>query len=475
MAGSKFSQGVVQEQVQQQILSPQQVLAARLTELPVEGLRDRINKELEDNQWIEKVEGSSSTAEPAPITTDSSTQSSREDSFGESDDDYVPRAMNGGGDSVQRELGDNQQSFFNHLMAQLPEYDLDEHQTEVTRYLIGSLGDDGLLRHNMQDLIDEMDIYQDVQTNEAELEQLLTGVVQQMEPAGVGARDLRECLTLQVRRNLKGERREQLLKLFDRYWDDFSHTRWTKIKQSMHLSDEQLAEMQHSIRRLTPRPGGSIGNEPRAGGATIIPDFLITQDEQDQLHLSLNDGDLPQLTLSPDADVALSMPVVTKSDQEAVRYLRGQIDSARLFIDALAQRRRSMLLTMQAIVKLQRPFFLTGDESQLRPMKLEDVSQLTGLDISTTSRVSNSKYVLTPYGTFALRWFFSAAATRGGSQVSVRNVLSALRELVENEDKNAPLSDQRLEELLQGQGFKVARRTVAKYRKQLGIPESRMR
>ncbi len=477
MADSKFSQGAVQVQTQQQSLSPQQVMTARLTELPLEGLRERINKELEDNQWLEKREGSGeeTAAADTALQGDSSTQTTREDQFGEADDDYIPRAMNGGGERTQRELGDTRQTFFDHLMAQLPEYDLDERQSDAVRYLIGNLEGDGLLRESLHDLAAELDIYQNVQVTEKELERLLTDVVQQMEPAGVGARNLRECLTLQARRNTKGERRKRLLTLFGEHWDDFSHLRWKKIKVAMGLDGEQIGDLQRSVRRLTPRPGGSVGNEPHASDATVTPDFVVTLDEEGQLHLSLNEGDLPQLTLSPDAEVALNMPTVTKADQEAVRYLRGQIDSAQLFIDSLAQRRRSMLLTMQAIVKTQRPFFLTGDEARLKPMKLEDVSKLTGLDISTVSRVSNSKYVLTPHGTFSLRWFFSGATTQDGNEVSVRSVQAALRALVDGEDKRAPLSDEKLVALLKQQGFKVARRTVAKYRTKLGIPESRLR
>lgn len=474
MSQSKYGQSAQQVQTQQQVLSPQQVLVARLTELPVEGLRDRIAKELEDNQWLEKRDGVGTNAPSAPAR-DSSSADTHEDSFGEGDDDFVPRAMNGGGETMHKEQADDGQTFFDHLVAQLPEYQLSEHQTEVARYLVGSLEEDGLLRTPLLQLQDELDIYQNVITDEQELEELLTRVVQQMEPAGVGARDLRECLMLQARRNMTGERRERLLTLFDRYWDDFSHTRWGRIQQGMKLTDEELDDLQRSVRRLTPRPGGSIGNEPQTTAATAIPDFIITQDEDGRLHLSLNEGDLPQLVLSRDADVAVDMPTVTKADQEAVRYLRGQIASAQQFIEALAQRRRSMLLTMQAIVRLQLPFFMSGDEQQLKPMRLEDVSALTRLDVSTTSRVSNSKYVQTPHGTFPLRWFFSGAMSQDGAEVSVRNVLSALKKLVEDEDKSAPLSDEKLTNLLQEQGFGVKRRTVAKYRTQLGIPESRLR
>ncbi len=471
---SKFGQTAVQIQTQQQTLSPQQVILARLTELPLDGLRERIGKELEDNQWLETKGGGETLQSGVPDTNASQRETSSEDSFDDSDD-HLPRAMFGGAEVRQRELGDYVESFFDHLAAQLSEFNLTPHETEVLRYLIGSLEDDGMLRLPLVQIADELDVYQDVQTDEKELQRLLTTVLQQMEPAGVGARNLRECLLLQARRNYKGKVRDQLVTLFSKHWDDFSHTRWPRIQQQMKLNDTELDELKVRVRRLTPRPGGSIGNDGHVDERTVTPDFFVTTDDDGQLHLSLNEGDLPRLTLSPDADIALNMPVVTKEDREALRYLREQLANAQWFIDSLAQRRRSMILTMKAIVRLQRPFFLTGDEMKLKPMKLEDVSELTGLDVSTTSRVSNSKYVQTPHGTYPLRWFFTAAAIKDGSEVSVRNVLNALRDIVDAEDKSHPLSDEKLVTLLRQKGYSIARRTVAKYRTQLGIPESRLR
>lgn len=300
-------------------------------------------------------------------------------------------------------------------------------------------------------------------------------VVQQMEPAGVGARNVRECLILQARRHYKGKNRDELLSLFTDNWDDFSHMRWGKIQAAMQLDDHELEQLRRRVQRLTPQPGMSVGRGHSEDSRTVTPDFVVTQDEEGRLRLSLNEGDLPVLTLSPDAEVSLQMPVVTKEDREAMRYLRDRVASAQLFIDSIAQRRRSMLLTMKAIIKLQRPFFLTGDETLLRPMKLEDVSELTKLDISTTSRVTNGKYVQTDHGTYPLRWFFTSAAVKNGDEVSVRNILQALKDLVDHEDKRHPLSDEKLVALLRGKGYTVARRTVAKYRTQLGIPESRLR
>lgn len=471
---SKFGQTAVQVQTQQQTLSPQQVMTARLTELPLDGLRERINKELEDNQWLETKGERDFPADSVADTSGAANDFSSEDNF-DDNDDALPRAMSGGGEAKSRELGDYIESFFDHLTEQLGEYELTEHEKEVLHYLIGSLEEDGMLRTPLSQIADELDIYQNVQTDEKELEHLLTTVLQQMEPAGVGGRNLQECLVLQARRNYQGKNREQLLTLFTRHWDDFSHTRWRKIQTSMKMDDTELESLMRRVRHLTPRPGGSIGNDNHADTRSVTPDFYVTTTDDGSLRLSLNEGDLPRLTISSDADVALAMPVVTKEDREAVRYLRDQVASAQLFIDAIAQRRRSMLLTMKAIIKLQRPFFLTGDEMSLKPMKLEDVSNLTGLDISTTSRVSNSKYVQTSHGVYPLRWFFTSAAIKDGDEVSVRNILSALKDLVDTEDKAHPLSDEKLVAMLRERGYAVARRTVAKYRTQLGIPESRLR
>ncbi len=474
MSKSKTGQGQssIQVQGQQQLLSPQQVLAAQLTELPLEALRDRIYKELEDNQWLETRNGGADVApEPKP---DSSTTTSAEDSYDDGDD--LPRANNGAREEeFRREVGDTTQTIYNMLAAQIREYKLTDREREIVRYMIGSLEEDGFMRETMQQVADELDIFLGLIATAREVEHLLTHVVQQMEPAGVGARSLQECLVLQVRRNFTGERRDQLLKVLQRYWNDFSHQRWDRIQSRMRLTLEQTEELQHSIRRLTPRPGGSIGNDPTENATTVTPDFLVRVDETGRIHLSLNEADLPELVLSEDMDVALDIPTVTKADQEAVRYLRGQVASAQLFLTAMAQRRESMLKTMKAIIKWQRTYFLTGDESKLRPMRLEDVASLAELDISTISRVSNSKYVQTQQGTLPLRWFFSLSAKQNGDKVSVRNILNALKELVDGEDKRQPLTDEKLVQLLQEQGFQVARRTVSKYRIQLGIPDSRMR
>lgn len=483
MPHNSQDQGTYQVQTQTQQLTPQQVLLVRLTEMPLNDLRERIDKELEDNPWLqgstEHAEGEEHTEgtdynEGSSEPTDASESSVYDEPYDDIDDGIPREPIDNSKEEREHELGDTAESFYDYLVNQLGEFSLTEHEEEVTKYLIGSLADDGLLRTPLVQIADELDIYQDIQTSPQELERLLTTVIQQMEPAGVGGRSLQECLILQVQRNYHGQTREQLVRLFQRYWDDFTHLRWNRIQQMLKLDDMELDRLRQRVQRLNPRPGGSIGGD-RSDNHPITPDFIVETDENGEIHLTLNEGDIPRLTVSPDAEMELQMPVVSKSDREAMRYLRQQVGNARMFIEAIAQRRTTMLRTMQAIIRLQRHFFLDGDETLLRPMKLEDVAQQTGQDISTVSRVSNSKYVQTNHGLYPLRWFFTTAARQHGDDVTVRKILKALKEVVDNEDKNHPMSDERLAVLLQKRGYDVARRTVAKYRIQLGIPESRLR
>ena len=489
---NKLGQGGVQvqkqkqKQTQTQKLTQQQVLLVRLTELPVNDLCERINKELEDNPWLqgERPEGFEGTEIPeygdGETNESNASPEAEEASEGptydyDDGDDGIPRDPNADTENArQHEIGDTSESLTGHLEAQLGEYNLTEHEQKVMKYLIGSLADDGLLYDSLQVITDELNIYQNVQTSVEELEHLLVDVLQQMEPAGVGARDLRECLTIQAQRNYKGDVRDQMVSLFQRYWDDFSHLRWHRIQQSLKLDDMELERLRKKVRRLNPRPGGSIGGD-HSDNHQITPDFFVECDENGNIHLTLNEGDIPRLVVSPDAEQELKMPVVSKSDREAMRYLHTQIGQAKMFIDAIAQRRKTMLETMKAIIRIQRPFFLEGDETLLKPMKLEDVANQTGQDISTVSRVANSKYVLTTYGIYPLRWFFTSATRQNGDDVTVRKVLQALKETVDAEDKHHPLSDERLVVLLREKGYDVARRTVAKYRQHLNISESRLR
>ena len=359
---------------------------------------------------------------------------------------------------------DDTLSLTDRLREQMADFDLNDHEKELMEYLIGSLDEDGLLKKSLVILADEAEIYQGINTSVEELEKVLE-VLQQFDPPGIGARSLQECLLIQVKRNENIPGRDLLIKIFDKLFDDFIHKRWQRIEQRLHINHAQAEQLQREILKLNPRPGGSIGAKTSDRVQSIQPDFYVDTDEDGTITVTLSRGNQPSLIISPDAD----------GQQDA--FVRQYVERGQMFINALQQRSETMMRTMQAIVGLQKPFFQEGDETLLRPMKLEDIASATGYDISTISRVANSKYVETTFGTYPLKWFFTHKATQNeeGDDVTARQVMAALRRHIEQEDKRQPLSDERLTGLLQADGFNIARRTVAKYRELMGIPVARMR
>ena len=359
---------------------------------------------------------------------------------------------------------DDTLSLTDRLREQMADFELTDHEKELMEYLIGSLDEDGLLKKSLAILADEAEIYQGLNTNVAELERVLE-VLQQFDPPGIGARSLQECLLIQVRRDENNPHRELLIKVLDKYFDDFIHKRWQRLGPRLHINQAQVEQLQREILKLNPRPGGSIGAKTSDRAQSIQPDFMVDTDEDGTITVTLSRGNQPSLIISSDAD----------GQQDT--FVRQYVERGQMFINALQQRSETMMRTMQAIVKLQKPFFQTGDETLLRPMKLEDVAEATGYDISTISRVANSKYVETTFGTYPLKWFFTHKATQSneGEDVTARQIMAALRQHIEKEDKRQPLSDESLTQLLQADGFNIARRTVAKYREQMGIPVARMR
>jgi RNA polymerase sigma-54 factor len=359
------------------------------------------------------------------------------------------------------------QSFYDQMMEQVAGCSLSEHDRQILEYLIGNLGDDGLLAKPLFQIADELSIYHYLDTTPEEVERVLH-TLWRFDPPGVGARNLQECLIIQCKR--RGYRSVPghtplLLKVLERNWEEISHNRWDLIQQRYKLSDQQVGLLRHEIRRLNPRPGSSMGEKTSSTETHITPDVIVSIDQDGGIELTLNEGDMPTLSVSDDA-----MQMIDDD------FVRDCVNRGKLFIGAIKQRRHTIMRTMQAIIKLQRKYLLTGDETQLRPMRLEDIAKVTEQDLSTVSRVCNSKYVETPYGTYPLRWFFTTQArTIENEDVSVRRIHQALREVIEQEDKSAPLKDEELVGLLQQQGFDVSRRTVAKYRNQLGIPTRNMR
>ena len=305
--------------------------------------------------------------------------------------------------------------------------------------------------------------------------------LQQMDPPGIGARSLQECMLLQIDRRRNSPQKELMRRVVTQYFDDFTRKKWRHIQQLMNMSDADAEEVFAELRRLNPKPGTALGEAVGRSVQQITPDFIVETHDDGTLSLQLNYGDMPRLEISQSfadllKDFQTNRDHMTRQQKEALLYTRQKVEAAQSFIDAMETRRQTLLRTMKAIMQLQRPFFEEGDEELLRPMILKDVAALTGQDLSTISRVSNSKYVQTRWGTFPLKFFFNDGyVTSSGEALSTRQIKAALKQLIENEDKQKPMSDDALRDELQRQGFPIARRTVAKYREQLGLPVARLR
>jgi len=366
------------------------------------------------------------------------------------------------------------------LRQQVDETALSDEEREIIDYLIGSLDDDGLLRKPLPDLVEEMALFNQIYTTEAQVQEVLQKL-QAFDPAGIGARSLQECLLLQIERRQASPVKDLMYEVIANHFDEFTKKHWDKISQALDLNESQTENLQRELRRLNPRPGASLGEAVGRSLQQITPDFIVEVQDDGTLSLSLNNSEVPQLQVSQSfadllKDYQQNKDGLSRQMKEALLYTKQKVDAAQGFIEAVKNRRRTLLLTMKAIVQLQHRFFEDGDEASLRPMILKDVAAKTGLDLSTISRVSNSKYVQTRWGTFPLKYFFSdALVTESGEELSTREIKAALRELIAEEDKKKPLSDDVLREQLEQRGYPVARRTVAKYRDQLGIPIARLR
>lgn len=494
----KVSQTGVLAQTQVQTLTPQQLLVSQLTEMPVEALYERVDQELNENTSLERE--SSDPSEEENYDYDNLSAEEKNDDF---TDDYLD---NVGNSQDYLELADLSglsddatatsyhpdvpetvvgeiMSFYDQLEEQIGYFELTHHEEELIRYLIGSLDDDGLLRVSLQQIQDELEVYHNIQTSQDELEHVL-GILQRFEPPGIGARTLQECLLLQVQHGngYSASVRKKLELLLSEQFDNLMLKHWDRIKRTMHLTDAEVARLQHEIRRLNPRPGSSMGEALGKNLQQITPDFIIDTDPYGQLTMSLNNGHIPPLRINENDIKFLhsyegrDIKSLSRSERDGILYLRERVEKARGFVEALKQRHHTLTLTMKTIIQMQRPFFESGDETLIRPMTLDDVAERTGLHISTISRVSNSKWVQTPYGIFPLRWFFtSAARLHDGEEVSIRSIKGVLQELIDAEDKHKPLTDEALAQALQQHGFDVARRTVTKYRVAMGIPVARLR
>ena len=490
-----LSQGLYQRQLQK--LSPQQIQLMKLLQVPTAVLDERIKEEMEENPALEldeeghEDEYDETNDEFKDKETD---EFEAEGSVDEYENIDISEYVNDGDDEVgdyklrdenYPEIDDSRviphkvETGFNELMLeQLGQLSLNEHQQQVAEQVIGNLDDDGYLRRDLSSIVDDLAFRQNIHTTEEEISQLVLQI-QQFDPPGICARNLQECLLLQLERKAdEGIHVEMAIKVLEKYFEEFTKKHYEKIQRGLNLSDEQLREIINQIIKLNPKPGGLVGDSGKAENY-VVPDFFI-YNNAGKLELTLNSKNAPDLRISEGyRDMLKEYDRGAKKDKrqkEAVLFIKQKIDAAKWFIDAIKQRQNTLLNTMEAIMNYQREFFISGDETSLRPMILKYIAEATNLDISTISRVANSKFVQTEFGTYRLKFFFSESLqTDSGEEVSTREVKKILSDLIEDENKKHPLSDERLTELLQEKGYNIARRTVAKYREQLNISVARLR
>lgn len=500
-----------QEQKLQQLqrLSAQQMLQVKMLEMPLNELEDNINAELDDNPALETenpddaLMGEGNEDRSALDDSDNSNddefgddayeaQSEKEERKDELDqalesigkDDQMPdyntdRYNTQNADYEEMVYGDTT-SFYEKLKEQMDMQILTDKEKQIMEYLIGSLDEDGLLRKDLDSICDELIIYHNIDVSEKEIEHVLHKL-QSFDPAGVGGRSLQECLLLQVKRLPKGVLRKTMEEVFEDYFDEFTKKHWDKIKSGLELNETQLETLKDEIRKLNPKPGASLGETDGRNMQQINPDFIVDTADDGTITFTLNRGNMPELTVSPSFTDMIETykkhkDQMSRKDKEALLYAKEKVDKAQGFIEAIKQRRHTLIITMKAIIDIQRQFFLDGDEADLKPMILKDVAERTKLDISTISRVRIEKYVQTKWGIFPLKFFFTDSyTTEDGEELSTRKIKIALQHLIENEDKKKPLSDDAISKVMKEKGFPIARRTVAKYREQLGIPVARLR
>ncbi|MDC1333221.1 RNA polymerase factor sigma-54 [Schleiferiaceae bacterium] len=467
----------------QQKLSPQQIQLMKLVQLQTQSLEARIKQEIEENPALqegkEKAEDNfENDASDEREVRDSMEEINWDDYLGDDETpDYRTKANNYSSDDEMYEAPVLvNESFHDSLISQLRLRDLSSEELELVVYLVGTIDDDGLLRRDLIDIVDDLAFSQGVFTEEKELERLLE-IIQDLDPPGVGGRDLRECLMLQLERKRPSFKVSLALSILDNHFDSFVKRHYQKLMDRLGVNEDELRDAIEEIGRLNPKPGGSSNlSRPTEN---VIPDYNL-QIVDDELELTLNGRNAPELSLSRQYRDMLehykASKEKNKAEKEAALFVKQKLDSAKWFIDAIVQRQQTLMLTMQSILNYQRDYFLTGDERKLRPMILKDIAEEIGMDISTVSRVASNKYIQTPYGTFLIKRFFSESMTNSdGEEVSTREIKKILEDTVAEEDKRKPMTDDALAKILKEKGYPIARRTVAKYREQLDIPVARMR
>ena len=467
-----------------QKLSPQQIQLMKLIQLPTQAFEQRISQEMNENPALEK--GKEEVNE-----FDQDINDDYQDNIDETpeinideylSDDEIPsyklNANNYSADDQQTQMPyASGQSFTQHLMQQLNTYRLEESEKEIAKFLVGSVDESGYIRREIADIVDDLAFTQNVYTEEAAVESVLKKV-QELDPAGVGARDLQECLLLQLQRKQQNKSVVLAYSILNESFDQFSKKHYKKLLQKFSISEEQLREAIAEIESLNPKPGGAISSNTRMV-EHVVPDFAI-QIVDGALELTLNGRNAPELHVSREYANMLKgykeSKDKSKSQKEAVLFIKQKLDAAKWFIDAIKQRQQTLFVTMNAIMHQQEAYFLSGDQRKLRPMILKDIADTIGMDISTVSRVANSKYVDTPYGTKLIKEFFSESMKNDqGEDVSTKEIKKILEITISEEDKRKPLTDDKLAKILKEKGYPIARRTVAKYREQLELPVARLR
>ena len=508
-----------QEQKLQQVqrLSQQQMLQVHLLEMPLTELEQSVNAELDDNPALETtspedvfegchVEGNdsstsygddsqpSSSSDGASDNDDFDASKEREERvsalndalerIGGGDDDMPTAGYTGGSgaDSADYEemvYGDTT-SFYDKLKEQMGETELSEKDEDIMEYVIGSLDSDGLLRKDSESISDELAIYHGIDCTIDDVDRVVR-ILQTFDPAGIGAHSLQECLLLQIKRRPNDSLKPMMQKVITDCFDEFTKKHFDKIRSALGVDIDTAERVMTELRRLNPKPGSSLGETEGRNIQQITPDFIVDTDDNGNVTFTLNSGTIPELKVSPSfADMMEAYKnnktSMSRREKEALLYAKEKVERARGYIEAIKVRRRTLTITMQAIIDWQRRFFQDGDEADLKPMILKNIADRTGLDISTISRVSNIKYAQTNWGTFPLRFFFSDGYTTDeGEELSTRKIKLALKDLIAKEDKKKPMSDDALTKALTKLGYPIARRTVAKYREQLGLPVARLR
>lgn len=466
-----------------QKLSPQQIQVIKLLEIPAMQLEQRIKSELEENPILELIESDEAddNYDNDSDESQSDDEFSLEDYMNEEDiPNYRLSANNYSKDDKQLDMPySSGVSFHDSLIEQLGLSDLNEEEELIAEYIIGNIDEDGYLRRSLFSISDDLAFHQNIDVKLEDLERYLE-IIQDFDPPGIGARDLQECLLLQIMRK-KGNNSSCLAaKILQDNFEEFTKKHYDKIIKKYDITEDELKEAIDEILKLNPKPGSSYNNPMSKSNQVIVPDFLLDNLEG-ELQLSLNQKNAPDLQLNGTyIDLMKSYSVnknsASKDKKDALLFMKQKLDSAKWFIDAIRQRQQTLTVTMAEIIKFQKEFFEEGDETKLKPMILKDIADITGLDISTISRVSNSKYIQTHFGIYPLKYFFSEGMqTDTGEEVSTREIKSILQECIANEDKRHPVTDEKLALILKEKSYLVARRTVAKYREQLGIPVARMR